>query len=166
MVGRVELVPPLIASDQHIDTLGSPYEFENTAYLILDDELHVFEEEPGPGAFEGHLEARLGETFHVLVPARRHYISLGMIVMGIDGRGLTERAYLPGQLELDLRPGDRAVDIGVIRYHRNPYLEVEGIEVADDHAATAKQFAARFGSADGLVHRPARVLGVTRETAR
>jgi len=150
IVGRVELVPPLQKSDQNIRAISPFYDFENTVYLLVDDKPRTFDKEPGMWDMQGHIATRFGETFFKRLPARAHYISLAMIFMQLGKYRPTEKVYLPGQLAIAVAPGDHAVYIGTIRYHRTPFFEVERIEVVDEWERARDEFVERFGDARRL----------------
>jgi hypothetical protein len=61
-------------------------------------------------------------------------------------RGGTEKALLPSGYRIDLRPGDRAVYIGTIKYHRDEFFSTDKIEVIDEYKNELAAFRSRFGN--------------------
>ncbi len=64
-----------------------------------------------------------------------------------------ERTWLPGGLKVDIRPGDRAVYIGTLRYHRNEFFDLEKAEIVDDFEREREAFAQKFDNGVPLVKR-------------
>jgi len=143
VVGRVEVVPPLSEHDQRLRGPMSK-KYRNTLFLIIDDEYRELTEEPGWGDFKGRIDAPLGEEFIVQSSSEPFYVIAGMVVLTID-RGGTDNAYFPGGLKADIRPGDKAVYIGTIRYHRNEFFEITDAEIVDDYDRVKTEFEARLG---------------------
>ena len=69
-----------------------------------------------------------------------------------------ERAYLPGGLKIDIRPCDRAVYIGTIRYYRNEYFDITKAEINDDFSKENAAFKKKFGSKFPLKKRIVQIL--------
>jgi hypothetical protein len=56
------------------------------------------------------------------------------------------RAYFPGGLKVALKPGDRAVYVGTVQYHRNEFFEVTKTVIIDDYARANAEFKQKFGA--------------------
>jgi hypothetical protein len=143
VVGRVELVPPLHEHDQRLRGPMSG-RYANKMFMMVDEEYWELTEEPGFGDFKGRIDARFGEEFVVRSNTDPFYIIAGMMYLSL-GHGLADQAYFPGGLKADLKPDDKAVYIGTIRYHRNEFFEVTNVEIIDDHERVNAEFKKRFG---------------------
>jgi hypothetical protein len=143
VVGRVELVPPLHEHDQRLRGPMSG-RFANKMFMMIDDEHWELTEEPGFGDFKGRIDARFGEEFIVRSSNRPFYIIAGMMYLSL-GHGVPDQAYFPGGLKADIKPGDKAVYIGTIRYHRNEFFEVTDAEIIDDYDRVNAEFKMQFG---------------------
>ncbi len=143
VVGRVELVPPLSEHDQRIRGIGTG-RFGNKMFLMVDEEYRELTEEPGMGDFKGRIDASLGEEFIVRSSNEPFFIIAGMIYLSL-GHDLPDPAYFPGGLKAELRPGDKAVYIGTIRYHRDDFFEVQQVEILDDYERVKAEFEREFG---------------------
>jgi hypothetical protein len=55
-------------------------------------------------------------------------------------------ARFPGKLRVALKPGDRAVYIGTLRYYRDEFFEITRVAVVDEYGAANAEFANKFGS--------------------
>lgn len=64
---------------------------------------------------------------------------------------LGEQAWLPGGLKVDVKPGDKAVYMGTIRYHRNEFMDITKVEIKDHFGAESAAFKKKFG--DSMVLR-------------
>ena len=143
VVGRVELVPPLHEHDQRLRGPMSK-KFANEMFMMVDAEYWELTEEPGFGDFKGRIDARFGEEFVVRSSNQPFYIIAGMMYLSL-GHGLPDQAYFPGGLEADIKPGDKAVYIGTLRYHRNEFFEITDAEIFDDYERVNAEFKKQFG---------------------
>ena len=144
VVGRIDLVPPLRKDEQKLNGLGTG-RFENKIFLITDEHYRVLKDEPGMADYAGRIEATLGKNFFVGSDSKPFYILGGMLYLDLGGAD-TNRAYFPGGLKVDLRPGDRAVYIGTIRYHRNEFFEITKAVIVDDYARANAEFKKKYGA--------------------
>jgi hypothetical protein len=53
-------------------------------------------------------------------------------------------------LRATLRPGDKAVYIGTIRYHRDEFFTISRIQIVDDYGHANAEFKKKFGSKHSL----------------
>ncbi len=147
VVGRVELVPPLRKGEQRLQGIGSG-RYENLMLLLTDPTLRKLPPDPALADYAGRIEATLGETFFVRSPARPFYVLGGIVFLEV-GRGMS-RARFPGGLRVDLQPGDRAVYVGTLRYHRDEFFQVSKVSVVDEFPVASAEFRKRFGNATPL----------------
>ena len=143
VVGRVELVPPLHEHDQRLRGPMSR-RFENKIFMMSDKEYWEMTEEPGLGDFKGRIDATFGEEFVVRSSNEPFFIIAGMMYLSL-GHGPPDQAYFPGGLKADIRPGDKAVYIGTIRYYRDEFFEVNDAEIVDDYDRVNSEFERQFG---------------------
>lgn len=143
VVGRVELVPPLHEHDQR---LRGPFsgKYANKMFMMVDEEYRELTEEPGWGDFKGRIDASFGEEFVVRSSTEPFFIIAGAMVLGLD-QGVPDQAYFPGGLVVEIRPGDKAVYIGTIRYHRDEFFEVTRTEIVDEYERVNTEFRNQFG---------------------
>lgn len=55
------------------------------------------------------------------------------------------RAYFPGGLKATIRPRDKAVYIGTIRYYRDEFFDVSKVRIKDDYTHAKAEFKKKFG---------------------
>lgn len=144
VVGRIELVPPLRKSEQKLKGLGTG-NFENKIILIADEQNRTLTDEPGMADYAGRIEAILGKNFFVRSDSKPFYILGGMMYLDLGGKEMN-RAYFPGGLKVSIKPGDKAVYVGTVRYHRNEFFEITKAAIVDDYAAASAEFKKKFGA--------------------
>jgi hypothetical protein len=148
LVGRVELTPPLRKGEQKIKGMVVG-DFENRLYLLIDDKLRPISREPKIADYAGRVEAPLGSTFFVRSKAEPFYINGGVLFLEIGGSS-QQRIYFPGGMQVAVKPGDRAVYIGTLRYHRDEFFEISRMIVVDDYPVASREFADKFGRGQSL----------------
>lgn len=148
VVGKVELVPPLRKGEQKIRgmVVGN---FENTMYLMMDEKLRPLPDDPRIADYAGRIEASIGKTFFVRSKAAPSYVLGGVLFLDIGGSS-QQKAYFPGGFQVAAKPGDRAVYVGTLRYHRDEFFEITRITIVDEHREASAEFEAKFGRGQAL----------------
>ena len=144
VVGRIELVPPLRKDEQKFKGIVIG-DLKNKMILITDDQYRTLTEEPGMSDFSGRIEAKLGKTFFVRSQSKPFFILGGMLYLDLGGSE-TNRAYFPGGLKVSLKPGEKAVYVGTIRYNRNEFFEITRASIVDDYDRANAEFKKKFGT--------------------
>lgn len=144
VVGRIELVPPLRKNEQKLKGLGTG-NFENKIILIADEQYRALTDEPGMADYAGRIEAKFGQNFFVRSDSKPFYILGGMVYLDLGGQEMN-RAYFPGGLKVSLKPGDKAVYVGTVQYHRNEFFEVTKAAIIDDYDRANAEFKKKFGA--------------------
>jgi hypothetical protein len=144
VVGRIEIVPPLRKDEQKLKGLGTG-NFENKVFLLADEHYRVLTEEPKMADYAGRIEVILGKNFFVRSHSRPFFILGGMMYLDLGGREMN-RAYFPGGLKASLKPGDKAVYVGTVQYHRNEFFEVTKAAIVDDYDRANAEFKKKFGT--------------------
>jgi len=144
VVGRVELVPALRKDEQKLKGLNSG-SFENKVFLLADEHYRVLTEEPVMADYAGRIEAILGKNFFVRSNSKPFFILGGMMYLDLGGREMN-RAYFPGGLKVSLKPGDKAVYVGTVQYHRNEFFEITKAAIVDDYDRANTEFKKKFGA--------------------
>lgn len=139
LVGKIELVPPLLKSELPL------YGGATTATLVLDDRPRRFDGRLSASDLSGRLESPLGSVFMLRRQRAPFFIRVGYF-LNMEHK----RAYLPGGFEVQVRPDDRAVYIGTIRYRRDEFLNILSVSVEDEHKATEARFKEKFGARRSL----------------
>jgi hypothetical protein len=143
VVGRIDLVPPLRKDEQKIQALNSGT-YENRIFLLTDEKYRVLKGEPVTADFAGRIEATFGKNFFVRSDSKPFFILGGVLFLDIGSS--TNRAYFPGGLKVSIQPGDRAVYIGTVRYHRNEFFEITRVAIEDDYERANAEFRKKFGA--------------------
>ena len=149
LVGRIELDPPLKPGEQKLS--ASYAEYERLALVIVDEAPREMDS-LGLSDMKQRINAPLGQNFFVNHPARPFYILKSWVVMQAEikvqspnARMEDPLAPLQGLFKVDVRPGDQAVYIGTIRYHRAEFFGTTRVVVRDDYASANAEFQRRFG---------------------
>src|ERR1035437_9069695 len=153
LVGKVEFDPPMPDTKQELNCPWPSY-FRNLMWMVCKNELRGLDYPdklfPTSPDFGGRIVAPLGETFYVLTDADRpFYILAGVIYMSIYNYGSGGRYYssiYPGSFFINIKPGDEAVYIGTIRYHRDNFCGLKKVEIIDEYDREMPQFRVRFGA--------------------
>ena len=143
VVGRVELVPPLKPDEQNIEMMG-PYNDPNQYFFYIGRKMVEIPSSPIKTPHDQILMEKFGTTFYVRNPQRPMVFITSFIYMQLT-RQVIERTWLPGGIVVRLEPGDRAVYMGTLRYHRNAFFDIEKIEIVDDYQREKQAFEDRFG---------------------
>ena len=148
VVGKVELVPALRKGEQKIRgmVVGN---FENTMYLMMDEKLRPLPEDPRIADYAGRIEALIGSNFFVRSKSTPFYVLGGVLFLEIGGSS-QQKVYFPGGFQVAAKPGDRAVYIGTLRYHRDEFFEIQRVTVVDDYREASAEFEAKFGKGQPL----------------
>ena len=148
LVGKVELVPALRKGEQKIRGMVVG-KIENTIHLMMDDKLRPMPEDPRIADFAGRIEAPVGETFFVRGKAAPAYLLGGLLFLDIGGSS-QQKAIFPGGFQVAVKPGDRAVYIGTLRYQRDEFWEIQRVTIVDEYAKANAEYEAKFGKAQPL----------------
>ncbi len=148
IVGRIELVPPLEDGEQRVESRGlfiNPYadEMKNGVYLLTGEKSRAIVE-PSLSDYNNRIEAKLEKPFYVRAKSAPLHINAAEIMMSVDRYG-TNKVRLPARFRVDIKPGDKAVYIGTVRYHRDEFFEITKVEVVDDYAKERAAFNKKFG---------------------
>jgi hypothetical protein len=148
LVGKVELVPALRKHEQKIrgNVVGN---FENRMYLVMDEKLRPLPEDLRVADYAGRIEALMGSTFFVRSKAEPAYVLGGVVFLDMGGNS-QQKAYFPGGFQVAVKPGDRALYVGTLRYHRDEFFEIQRITVVDEYREASAEFAAKFGKGQTL----------------
>ena len=149
LVGRIELDPPLKPGEQKLSPRYA--EYERLAMVIVGEDLREIDR-PALGDMKQRINATFGEHFFVNHPARPFYILKSWVVMRAEIKVVSPSARtddgvapLQGVFRGDVKPGDQAVYIGTIRYHRDEFFGTTRVVVRDDYASANAEFQRRFG---------------------
>ena len=150
LVGKIEIVPPIKPEEQQYragwDAFNTKRHFIGRAILFTSDTPQYRDRTSYA------LNPPLEETFFVKLPKDHRYVVKGSVTMSLVSRATSARTVsmdqselvFPAPIELDLRPGDKAIYIGTLRMHRDEFHEVTKAELRDDYAVAMKEYRKRF----------------------
>ena len=146
LIGKIEVRPPIKADEQQYkmgwDLFNSKRHFLGRAILFTAD-TPQYREHTGNA-----LNPPLEETYFLKLPRSHRYIVKGYVSMQLVSRGRsgvdqTELAF-PVPIEVDVRPGDKAIYVGTLRLHRDEFHEVTKAELRDDYNEAMAEYRKRF----------------------
>ncbi len=155
IVGKIVISPPLDESEQTLTTVKSQgccitqinpgaNRYKNKIILLTDSKLRSIQE-PEISDYNGRIEAPIGQDFYVRAKnGKPLYVNRSEILMDVSGGG-AEKAVLPSGYKINIRPGDRAVYIGTIKYYRDEFFTVHKVEIIDDFERESAAFRKKFG---------------------
>jgi hypothetical protein len=142
IVGRVELVPPLDKNEQTITNgFNLTNNFENYMLLVTDDSYKEVKGKFLLSDFPERIDALLENNFFVLGNSKPFFILGGAIALKNK-----PWVYFPGGFKVTPKPGDKAIYIGTIQYHRDEFFNVSKVTIVDDYESTRAQFNKKFGN--------------------
>jgi hypothetical protein len=147
LVGRVEIVPPLDKSAGDVGALNARV-YRDTMFLLADEQRTKLTQEPGVADYAGRIEATPNKTFFVGSSRKPFYVLGGVMFLNVSSQ--MERAYFPGGFKADVRPGDKAVYLGTIQYHRNEFFEITKVVIVDDYERANAEYRKKFGGRHAL----------------
>jgi len=147
LVGRIKVTPPIAKDEQRLP--GIAEDWRGQVMLFIGETA-----EPLPRPFKGwdyknRIEAPPDREFSVAVPASSFSIRGAAVPLKLD-EPPTDEAVLPGGFRVEVRPGDRAIYIGTIHYHRDEFWQITKVEVEDDYDRVRADCARRWGASDAL----------------
>lgn len=148
LVGKVKLTPPLKESEQDLNVPGmafsstTPDEFyKNKFYFAVKDKMIDMRKLDGAFWSDGFGRVELEKTFFIKTKkARTLYYSGGVLYLSWQAK-----KYFPGGLKYLLQPGDKAVYIGTIEYHRDEFNGIDDVKLLNEYGEAKKQFSKKFG---------------------
>ena len=146
IVGRVELAPPLEKGEQKLENMIGAGMVRDKLLLLTDERWRRLADEPGRGDHHGRIEAVFDRTFFVLSKNKPFYILIGEL--WLDG---ADKVYFPAGLKINIRPADKAVYIGTLRYQRDEFFHFPRYGVIDDYEQAKAEFRKKFGNRYPLV---------------
>ena len=149
LVGKIEIIPPIKPTEQKYqagwDVFNTKRHFLGRAILFTAD-TPQYRERTGNA-----LNPPLEETYFLKLPRTHRYIVKGYVSMELVSRGASARSgfdqtelAFPVPIEVDLRPGDKAVYVGTLRIHRDEFHEVTSAELRDDYKEAMAEYRKRF----------------------
>jgi hypothetical protein len=149
VVGRIELIPKLSKEEQNLKTLGSG-RLANKAHVFFSDQFVDIREESF-GVLKHIAEVPLYEDF--IIKRRKGdtlYFSGANIWLESSASYSghmnkqttihTGKLHLPGDMVYKLKPGDKAVYVGTIRYQRDAYNAITKVSYVNEFAGANAMF--------------------------
>lgn len=147
LVGRVKVTPAIAKDEQRLPGIAEDWRGQ---VMVFIGETAAPLERPWKGwSYKNRIEAPPDREFSVAVPAASFFVRGGVVPLKLDAPP-TDEAFLPGGFRVEIRPGDRAVYIGTIHYHRDEFWQITKVEVEDDYERVRADCERRWGGSDSL----------------
>lgn len=145
VVGRVEIVPALLDSEQAIRLAGGKSFYEKTLFVLTSDENREIRGKLKSGDLNGQIRAELNKDFYVSNGNKPFFITGGLLYLEVT-HNYENRLIFPGGYEIPIQSGDKAVYIGTLQYHRNEYFDITKITIVDDYERANAEFKKKYGA--------------------
>ncbi|MDH5766817.1 MAG: hypothetical protein OEZ38_12470 [Gammaproteobacteria bacterium] len=144
VVGEIELTPKLAEDEQQLDASGV---IDLFGYGDMNKNrcMVQFNEKPEASNYKSMINPELGKIFAFKVPRDMRYIVNGSVLTEFTRHGNTGEILLPAWFKIDIKPTDKAVYIGKIRYTRDDFNSITKVELKDDYKKAKKYFTKKFG---------------------
>lgn len=144
IVGRISLTPKLEKDEQVLDAKGvidvMGYGDKNKNRSMIQ-----FNASPSESGYKYVINPEMDKVFFFKVPRNMKYIVDGSVLMEFSRYGATGKIILPTGFKVDIKPTDKAVYIGDIKYQRDDFNSITRIELKDNFRAANKLFRKKFG---------------------
>jgi hypothetical protein len=117
---------------------------------MMDEKPRPLPQDPRIADYAGRIEALIGSTFFVRSKAAPSHVLGGILFLEIGGNSPQQKIYFPGGFQVAAKPGDRALYIGTLRYHRDEFFEITRVTIADEYREASAEFEAKFGKGQTL----------------
>ena len=144
VVGTIELIPKLQKDEQQLDAAGVVDLF-GYADMHRNRCMIQFDSQPQASDYKFMINPQLGETFFFKVPKNMKYMVEGNVLTEFTRHGNTGQIWLPIDFQINIRPEDKAVYIGKIKYTRDDFNSITKVELVDDYKKAAGKFRQKFG---------------------
>lgn len=153
IVGKIVFDPPLTPESQDLNFGYDAFRYQ--IYMICGTKLREIVNEaalPGSGDLNGSIEAVQDETFYTINRNVPIYMIAGIFYKGIYvqscgyqcTRVLYDPVGLPASFYIDIKPADKAVYIGTIKYTRDNFWNVTRIQILDEYDKELPAFRIKF----------------------
>jgi hypothetical protein len=146
LIGRVKLTPPVSKDDQNLPGIAD--DWRGKVMVLIADEYRPLERPFQTSQYKGRIEAPPDREFSVALPAKSFAIRGGVVPLNLYNP--TDEALLPGGFQVEILPGDSAVYIGTIHYHRNEFWKVTKIDIEDDYDRVKAACLEKWGASAAL----------------
>jgi hypothetical protein len=145
VIGKIELVPPIDRLEQrtHRNVIGEKSLLGRVFVATGPSDKPVSTPTLVAADFQEMVEAEWGVPFMVKVPRRRTYLNGAVVHLDVVER---DTLWFPGGFYFDVPADAPAVYIGTLRYFRNDFNVITGVEIVDERKDVAVALKARGAS--------------------
>jgi hypothetical protein len=144
VVGKFHMSPPFVAAEKDMHMQGAIVvgagRMEQNLWALVGPGPFKGEDEPEAGDYNGAIETPWDQLFYARFAKGRPVLQLVAVAMT-----LSQKAYYPLNLKLDLHEDDQVVYIGSIKLSRDDFNNPTGLQVVDDGEAAIPAIKKRLG---------------------
>lgn len=136
VVGKIELVPPLLPVEQrtHWNVIGEKRILGHVLVSTGAGDKPVSMPSIDTSDFQQALDAEWGVPFMVTVPRQRTYFNGAVAHLDLRQQ---DKLWFPGGFYFDVPKDARAIYIGTLRYFRNDFNAITRVEIVDERKDVA-----------------------------
>ena len=144
IVGRISITPKLGKDEQDLDAPGV-IDVMGYAEKNKNRSMIQFNSRPVATGYKYVINPKLGKVFFFKVPRNMKYIVDGSILAEFSRYGNTGEILLPTGFKVNIKPSDKAVYIGDIKYTRDDFNSITKVRLKNNYRKALKQFRKKFG---------------------
>lgn len=145
VVGIIELLPKIQEGEQALDPDGV-IDLFGYGDMNRNRAMVQFNAKPEVDGYKLLMNPELGKTFFFKVPKDNKYMVEASVLTEFSRLGNYGKIHLPMSFKLDIKPTDKAVYIGKIKYTRDDFNSITKVELVDEYKKANKQFKKKFGN--------------------
>lgn len=145
VVGNIELLPKLQEGEQELDPDGV-IDLFGYGDMNRNRAMVQFNAKPEVNGYKQVINPEMGKHFFFKVPIDNKYMVEGSVLTEFSRHGNTGKIYLPMSFKIDIKPTDKAVYIGKIKYTRDDFNSITQVQLVDEYKKANKEFKKKFGN--------------------
>ena len=146
VVGTIELIPKLEEDDQDLESPAGVWDLFGVGNMNKNRAMIQFNSKPEVDGYKIIMNPELGKTFFFKVPRDHKYLVEAYVMTEFPRYGGSGKILLPMSFKVNIKPTDKAVYIGKIKYTRDDFNTITGVKLIDNYKKANKQFKKKFGS--------------------
>lgn len=144
IVGSIELRPKLVTDEQKLDPDGV-WDVFGYGDMNKNRCMIQFNSKPVADDYKSLINPELDKVFFFKVPRNMKYMVEASVLTEFSRYGNTGRIWLPMWFKIDIKPTDKAIYIGNIKYTRDDFNSITNIKLEDNYKNAEKIFRKKFG---------------------
>lgn len=144
VVGTIHLTPKLEKDEQELNPSGV-IDLGGYGDMNRNRSMIQFNDKPQANNYKSMINPELGKTFFFTIPRNMEYMVEGSVLLEFSRYGNTGKIHLPTWFKIDIKPGDKAIYIGDLKYKRDDFNSIIDVKLVDNYKKARNQFRKKFG---------------------